>query len=98
MRIPTATLLSLSPALLLLPAVAGCAAYRPDLTCPKQGGPSWTEVASPHFVVQTDLPEKRSREIVAELELSRAALTSVLPVDVPGSLSVRTSPIGMDLS
>lgn len=78
MRIPTATLLSLSPALLLLPAVAGCAAYRPDLTCPKQGGPSWTEVASPHFVVQTDLPEKRSREIVAELELSRAALTSVL--------------------
>ncbi len=56
----------------------GCAANRPELTCPKSGGPAWTEVKSPHFVVQTDLSESAARQMAEDVEAARQALLAAL--------------------
>lgn len=69
----------------------GCAANRPDLTCPKSGGPLWTEITSPHFLIETDLPEAMAREVAVEMERARVALLTVLhaPAD-EGATPVET--------
>lgn len=59
-------------------AALGCAANRPELTCPKSGGPGWTEIKSPHFMLETDLPEPMGRKVALDMERSRAALLSLL--------------------
>lgn len=71
----------------LLWAAPGCLANRPTLTCPAKGGPAWRELATPHFVVKTDLPEDDARQVTLELETARAALVAVLgaPADEAAS-------------
>jgi hypothetical protein len=41
----------------------------------------WTELATPHFVISTDLPEARARSIAQSLEEMRAALLPDLTPD-----------------
>src|SRR5262245_45139284 len=53
----------------LLLCCLGCgAALSPSFTPPEQGGPPWTELWTPHFVLRTDLPESEAREMIAEFE------------------------------
>lgn len=59
-------------------AALGCAANRPELTCPRAGGPAWTEVKSPHFTVKTDLSEAAARRMTEEVEAAREALLAAL--------------------
>jgi tetratricopeptide (TPR) repeat protein len=59
-------------------AVTGCASIRAPLTCPKRGGPAWTEVTSEHFVLTTDAGPDEARRAVTELERTHAALAYLL--------------------
>jgi hypothetical protein len=44
-------------------------ACRPALPpVPSQGGPAWTELSSPHFIVWTDASPDRGRELIAQCE------------------------------
>jgi hypothetical protein len=52
---------------LVVLAVAGCANL-PILICPKDGGPEWHELASPHFRLRTDVPLQRARRLIGEYE------------------------------
>ncbi|MDC0669195.1 hypothetical protein [Nannocystis radixulma] len=57
-------------------AALGCAHSRP-FTPPEDGGPPWTELTSPHFVVRTDLSADAGRSLVVALERSYALLADV---------------------
>jgi hypothetical protein len=60
-------------ALALLPALA-CAALPP---CPREGGPAWSEWATPHLRLLTDLGEEDGEETADALEELRASLVAV---------------------
>lgn len=60
--------------------LAGCA-HRPE--CAAHGGPPWTELASEHFLVRTNLPLALARENVTALESSHAAVRRSFK-DLPG--------------
>lgn len=64
---------------LALATSLGCSAFRGSLTCPARGGPAWTELASRHFVLQTDLAAKDARVTLGEFEALYAALGSIMP-------------------
>jgi tetratricopeptide (TPR) repeat protein len=60
-------------ALALLALVAsllatGCSATRTPPKCPSAGGSAWRELSTRHFVVVTDVDERRARETAKELE------------------------------
>ncbi|HVZ74529.1 MAG TPA: hypothetical protein VHJ20_19240 [Polyangia bacterium] len=55
-------------------ATGGCASLPP---CPARGGPVWTEVTSPHFVVRTDLPDAAGEALARRLEEARATMLAV---------------------
>jgi len=55
--------------------VTGCAAA--PFTSPLDGGAPWREITSEHFVLDTDSPEERARELVAGLEHSFELLQQV---------------------
>jgi tetratricopeptide (TPR) repeat protein len=73
-------------------ALAGCFAHAPQgYTCPARGGPTWRELTSEHFVVDTDRQSGGARALVEELEIARAALVAAAfrgAVDPPGRLHV----------
>src|SRR5690242_18262728 len=49
-------------------ALAGCFAHAPQgYTCPARGGPTWRELTSEHFVVDTDRQSGGARALVEEL-------------------------------
>lgn len=55
----------------LLPVLGlmlGCSGLMPALTSPALGGAPWTEVASKHFVLWTDLDPDEGQEALAEFE------------------------------
>jgi hypothetical protein len=56
----------------------GCTA-RPPLTCPERGGPSWSELSSEHFHLETDTDPANARRFVGQMEDLYAALVHVLP-------------------
>lgn len=74
----TTTRLALAAAALFCLSALGCMANRPPLTCPGKGGPTWTRVRSPHFVVETDLPVEKATDLAVDVETSRAALLAVM--------------------
>lgn len=77
MNLPLTRLAPVAGAVLAVAAL-GCAANRPELTCPRAGGPVWTEVRSPHFIVETDLSEAAARRMTEEVEAARQALVAAL--------------------
>jgi hypothetical protein len=76
--------MKIDPARLTVRAVALCAvlaagasplaARAGKLECPAKGGPTWRELTTAHFVVQTNLGDKETRAAAARLERLRAAL------------------------
>lgn len=48
-------------------------------SCGLTGNGTWRELTSEHFVVRTDLPSDRARDLVGELELDRALLVAAMP-------------------
>ncbi len=56
----------------------GCAAIRAPLTCPKEGGPAWTELRSAHFVLLTDVDMERASARLTELEAMHTALAALI--------------------
>src|SRR5258708_2945470 len=58
-----------------LAVVAGCAhsPFRATLSCPRHGGPPWSELLSPHFRLRTDLGEKDARTLLQKSEQIYAA-------------------------
>jgi hypothetical protein len=68
---PTLILLGLSLA-------TGCATAR---GCPAEGGATWRELTSEHFVLSTDMRSGKARDAITELETLRAAvLTAAFPM------------------
>jgi tetratricopeptide (TPR) repeat protein len=57
---------------LLVAGTSGC--VQSALTCPAEGGAPWSEVASAHFVVKTNIAPDEARAMAAGFEGSRAAL------------------------
>ncbi|ABS27896.1 conserved hypothetical protein [Anaeromyxobacter sp. Fw109-5] len=76
----------------LLLSLSACAhAGRQDFRCPARGGTAWRELRSEHFVVQTDLPQGRARELASELERILGAVRHGLfrtPPPMPGAIRV----------
>src|SRR5690349_9557014 len=64
----TASLAALSP---------GCAILRAPLTPPSQGGAPWTEIASPHFTLYTDLEPAEGRIVLGQVESIYTAFKDV---------------------
>ena len=62
--------------LLLLSGLAGCVGSVAPARCPKEGGNSWYQAVTAHFVVTTDLEEKKVRPAVLELEQGYAELSA----------------------
>jgi tetratricopeptide (TPR) repeat protein len=58
--------------MLLVAGTSGC--VESALVCPAEGGAPWTEVASAHFVVKTNVAPAEARAMAAGFEESRAAL------------------------
>ncbi len=58
-------------------ATASCAAFQKPLTSPSHGGPDWTEIASPHFVLQTDLGVDDAKAASVKLEEAFAELSDL---------------------
>lgn len=46
----------------------GCASLHAPLTPPSQGGAPWTEIASPHFTLYTDLEPAEGRVVLGQVE------------------------------
>jgi hypothetical protein len=68
-------------AALALAALTACGHALPQV--PSQGGPSWTELKSPHFVLWTDVDPARARRLVQDMEdVRRIVLGSVFPARV----------------
>jgi hypothetical protein len=59
-------------------AVLLVACSRAVPTLPSQGGPSWTELKSEHFILWTDATAARGRELVRELERRQQVITTVM--------------------
>jgi tetratricopeptide (TPR) repeat protein len=60
----------------------GCAAIKPPLTSPAEGGFAWTEITSRHFVLRTDLDPGEARQAILEFESIYNAFTDVaFPTD-----------------
>lgn len=64
----------------LLPVLA-CAALPP---CPRNGGPVWSEWATPHLRVLTDLDDDDAEEMAETLEVLRSSLVAVAWRGLPG--------------
>jgi hypothetical protein len=65
-------------AALAFAATLGCVSLRAPLTAPHEGGPPWTEITSPHFVLETDVDPRAARTLVADFEKMYAALAYVV--------------------
>ncbi|MCI0573745.1 MAG: hypothetical protein L0Y66_23665 [Myxococcaceae bacterium] len=83
--------MSLSHRLLVVAAVlaaSGCATLRAE--CPVHAGPTWREVESEHFRIQTDLGAGAARVAAEELERYRRALMSTFSSEIapPGKVQV----------
>jgi tetratricopeptide (TPR) repeat protein len=76
-------------ALALLALAVGCASV--GFRCPVRGGPPWRDVASPNFVLRTDLDLAESRALLLRLERLRTAVISVLFEEAP------TAPGGVEV-
>lgn len=59
--------------------VTGCAGRAPRL--PSEGGPVWLELRSAHFLLWSDAPLARSRDILQRLERSRQVIAQALGVE-----------------
>ena len=59
-----------------LALAAGCA--HAPLTCPAHGGAAWSELASRHFVLRTDLPRNEARVALGQFEQSYAAFEELV--------------------
>ncbi|APR76074.1 Hypothetical protein A7982_01421 [Minicystis rosea] len=60
----------------------GCAAIKPPLTSPSQGGYAWTEATSRHFVVRTDLDPEDAQHAIRQFETVYNVFTDVaFPTD-----------------
>ena len=66
-------------ALSLVAELSLACAPRAPLTCPRRGGPAWSELASPHLVLWTDVDPGEARRLLAELEGLFDALAHVMP-------------------
>ncbi len=68
-------------------ALAACAhAPRPGprFECPARGGPPWSELATEHFVVASDLPRADADALARELEAVRAwVIAALFPHEAP---------------
>jgi tetratricopeptide (TPR) repeat protein len=71
-------------------AVGGClpwdetAGRAPPLTCPGRGGPRWIEVATPRFLLRSDVAPDHARALAAEAERRYALFESVFAVEFRG--------------
>jgi tetratricopeptide (TPR) repeat protein len=76
----------------LVLSLSACAHVgRHDFRCPAQGGTAWRELRSEHFLVQTDLPQGKARELAHELERMLGAVRYGLfrsPPPMPGKIRV----------
>ncbi|HET9552518.1 MAG TPA: DUF1570 domain-containing protein [Anaeromyxobacteraceae bacterium] len=72
-------------ALALSLSLAGCATAGGPFVCPAHGGPPWRDVASPHFLLRTDLGDDAAAALLARLERLRAAVLSALFDDAPAA-------------
>lgn len=76
------------PALALALLLAACGG--PQLSrLPSQGGPRWREIASPHFVLRTDLDLEDARDAVRSLEQYRELLVEVVFGEAPRARRAR---------
>ena len=73
MRTLDGALRALAVVVLALTTMA-CGAFGQTLLCPARGGRSWRELASPHFVLRTDLDVPAAARFLVETERSDAAL------------------------
>lgn len=69
---------------------AGCASLSNRAVCPAEGGPTWHEVRSAHFLVRTNLDPARAQKVTLDLERFRRALLLIWTrnFDPPGRLEV----------
>ncbi len=59
--------------------LGGCPHAGPAIPAlPGQGGPAWTEISSAHFVMWTDAPAARGKDLIARLEHHRLATLEAL--------------------
>jgi hypothetical protein len=78
---------------LLVLLVAGCS-HLHVLVCPRNGGPVWSELTSPHFDLRTDVPIAEARQTIAEYETIYAQFGQVIDRYVPnGPVPDRTEVI-----
>jgi Flp pilus assembly protein TadD len=71
-------------------ALFACAGSQ-HFVCPARQGPSWRELKSDHFVLQTDLDPAAAASVLEQLETLRAVLQAGMfnrPVSVPERLEV----------
>lgn len=78
---------------MLLVVVWGCA--RPPLALPSEGGRSWHEVTTPHFVLQTNVDLEEAQKIVGDFERVYWAMDRVA-FGVGQSLQLRTHVVVFD--
>jgi len=74
-------------AVAVLVFVVGCGGtlYRAPFTCPAHGGPGWTEVATPHFIVLSDAGSRAASNIADELETIHAAFEDLSGMALPST-------------
>lgn len=75
----------------LLSFALACAHGGHEYRCPARGGSAWRELRTEHFLVQTDLPQGKARELAAELERLLGAVRHGLfrtPPPMPGAIRV----------
>jgi len=73
MRIALIGILGLGLGCSSVPRGPAAASSSPAFRCSAQGGPSWTEYNSSHFLLDTDAPEGKAVALLQELETLRAA-------------------------
>lgn len=63
----------------------------PEFRCQARGGTAWRELRTEHFLVETDLPSRKARELARELEMMLGAVRYGLfraPPTMPGTIRV----------
>jgi tetratricopeptide (TPR) repeat protein len=63
----------------------------PKFRCQARGGTAWRELRTEHFLVETDLPSGKARELARELEMMLSAVRHGLfraPPPMPGTIRV----------
>ncbi|WP_242346289.1 M48 family metalloprotease [Anaeromyxobacter terrae] len=71
-------------AALVLAACAHAPRHGPRFECPARGGPPWSELATDHFIVASDLRRAQADALARELEEVRAWVVAALfPGDAP---------------